>query len=307
LKHANLLKAKGYNITLLSQDGNTRIDWFPNQEALIIPFDEWNKLKLINICIATSWTTAPFLSVIESDRKIYFVQSDERRFDIKDTHTINIIEATYKMKCEFMTEALWLQRWLKEEFGHNAHYVPNGIDLDIFHKTNPMEPKSEKPRILIEGAIDVPFKGMDDAYSAIKDLDCEIWIVSNNGKPKKGWRYDKFFESVPFEKMKEIYSSCDIFLKMSRVEGFFGPPMEAMACGCAVVVGKVTGYEEYIEHEKNALVVEMGDIDAAKKSVERLIKDKELKEKLIHNGYATVKNWNWEHSNKLLEELINKK
>jgi len=305
LKHANMLKEKGYNVMIVSQDEKEKIDWFPNQNVQIIPWKEEliPVFSVFNLVIATSWTTAPFLDKLEIKKKIYFVQSDERRF-ISEEHIKNIINKTYKMEVLYMTEATWIQRWLKEEFGHNAYYVPNGIDLNIFHKTKPLVFKKNKPRVLIEGSINVPFKGMDDAYSAVKDLDCELWIVSSNGKPKDDWKYDKFFEGVPFDKMREIYSSCDIFLKMSRVEGFFGPPMEAMACGCSVVVGKVTGYDEYIENEKNALVVEQGDVEGAKKSIRRLLSDNDLRKKLIVGGYETVKGWDWERSARAFEYLI---
>lgn len=80
--------------------------------------------------------------------------------------------------------------------------------------------------------------------------------------------------------------------------------MEAMACGCAVVVGKVTGYDEYIVDGYNALVVEQGDVDGARKVVERLMNNPELREQLIANGLETVKKWNWDHSTDLFEKVI---
>jgi glycosyltransferase involved in cell wall biosynthesis len=164
--------------------------------------------------------------------------------------------------------------------------------------------KDDQIRVLLEGPIDIPFKAVGDAYNAVKDLDCEIWIVSSSGKPKPDWRYNRFFEKVPIHEMKKIYSSCDIFLKMSKVEGFFGPPMEAMACGCAVVVGKVTGYDEYIRDGVNALVVEMGDVEGAGKAVQRLILDRALRNNLIDAGYETVKNWTWQRSIGMLEKVL---
>ena len=306
LQHANRLIERGYDVKILSQDRKSSLDWFPNQKALIIPFCEEFLFLLgeIDILVATSWTTAPFLETLSAKRKIYFVQSDERRFSPEDIHSVEIIDETYRIDCEYMTEAKWIQGWLEKEYSHNAYYVPNGLDTEMFHKTEPLQPKGKKPRVLIEGSINVLFKGMDDAYSAIKDLDVEIWIVSNNGTPKPGWRYDKFFENVSINEMKNIYSSCDIFLKMSRIEGFFGPPMEAMACGCAVVVGKVTGYDEYIVDGYNALVVEQSDVEGAKKAVERLMNDDNLRKRFIENAHQTAKEWNWNHSIDLLEKVI---
>ena len=65
--------------------------------------------------------------------------------------------------------------------------------------------------------------------------------------------------------------------------------MEAMACGSAVVVGKVTGYDEYIQNEHNALVVEQSDVKGAKEVVNRLMNDKNLRNKLVENGHKTAK------------------
>jgi hypothetical protein len=145
---------------------------------------------------------------------------------------------------------------------------------------------------------------MQDAFEAVEGLDAEIWCVSSLGKPKPEWHCDRFFSRVPMEKMRRIYSSCDILLKMSRVEGFFGPPLEMMACGGAVVVGKVTGYDEYIKDEYNALVVEQGDVDGARKAIQRLISDNDLKSALIANGKKTVEEWNWESSIDKLEKYF---
>jgi len=307
-QHANRLLEKGYSVKILSLNNKNNGSWFPNQKVEIIPYREAKKIlqsEKIDILIATSYSTAFTVDVAKARRKIYFVQSDESRFFPENPRLCEVIKKTYTLPIEYITEAKWIQKWLKDEFGHESHYVPNGIDLELFKKVEPIAPKSNKPRILIEGSINVPFKGMDEAYAAVKDLECELWIVSNNGKPKKGWKYNRFFESVPYGKMNEIYSSCDIFLKMSKVEGFFGPPMEAMACGCAVVVGKVTGFDEYIKDDYNALVVEQGDIEGARKAVKRLIEDIDLRKRLIENGYRTAREWSWNNSVVTLEKIIN--
>jgi len=307
LQHANRLLERGYDVKILSLNNGNDASWFPDQKVEILPYNRTREILKsgeVDILIATAYSTAFTVDMAVARRKIYFVQSDESRFFSDNKELCKIIKKTYSLPLEYMTEAKWIQKWLKDEFNHDANYVPNGLDDNIFYQTEPLKPKTKKARILIEGAINVSFKGMKDSYNAVKDLDCELWIVSNNGKPGKGWKYDKFFENVPFGKMNKIYSSCDVFLKMSRVEGFFGPPMEAMACGCAVVVGKVTGYDEYIEHKKNALVVKQGDVEGAKKAIKSLISDNEVRNKLIEGGYGTVKNWAWDRSIDLLEKVI---
>ena len=310
IRHVNELKKRGYDVMIITFAEYKPSKWL-NVDVPVhfLPNCNEDFISNIDIMVATHWSTVPYVLLSGAKRKVYFVQSDERRFILEKKYKdnlINYIEETYKSNMEFMTEAIWIQRWLKEEFNKDAYYVPNGLDTDVFYKTEPIEPKGEKPRVLIEGQINYWLKGTEEAYEAVKDLDCELWIVSSWGKPPKYWKYTKFFEKVPFEKMKNLYSSCDIFLKMSKVEGFFGPPMEAMACGCAVVVGKVSGYDEYIVNNENALVVESGDITDARKAVQKLMKRQELRDKLIKTALRVPYDWNWSKSIDLLEKMIDK-
>ncbi|MBC8578932.1 glycosyltransferase [Zhenhengia yiwuensis] len=304
-QHINRLQKRGYEVLIITEDDNTTIDWFPNQNVDIVTME--NVPTNIDILVATGWSTAYTAQHINANKKYYFVQSDESRFYEKESYEYRRALETYKMDYEIITEAKWIQKWLKEEFGKEAHYVPNGLDEKIIHKTQPMVPKGEKLRILLEGPIDIPFKGMEDAFNAINGLDCEVWCISSAGRPKPEWHCDRFFEKVPMEQMKYIYSSCDIFLKMSRVEGFFGPPLEMMACGGACVVSKVTGYDEYITNEYNALVVEQGDVEGAHQALRRLLEDQVLRQQLVMNGYKTASEWKWEPSIDILENIYSNK
>lgn len=306
-RHANRLLEKGYDVKILSLNNNNDGSWFPNQKVEIVPYSQTKKIlksEDLDVLIATAYSTAFTVDMANAKRKMYFVQSDESRFFPEDKSLTEKIKKTYELPLEYIVAVFWLQEWLKNEFGHDAHYVPNGLDLNVFYKTEPIKPKTNRARVLIEGGINISYKGMDDAYAAVKDLDCELWIVSNNGKPKKGWRYDKFFENVPFGDMAKIYSSCDILLKMSKVESFCYPPLEMMACRGISVIKRVTGIEEYAKDSENCLIVE--GIESARKALERLINDKSLGEKLIKNGYKTARALGWEKSIDLLEKVIRK-
>lgn len=306
LKHANNLLSKGHDVSLLTLSEGESISWYDNH----VPVYELNNdkdyhLDNIDLLIATAWNTEPYLEQILAKRKMYFVQSDERRFI--DNNEINkVIEAGYNKNYEYFTEAYWIQKMFHDEFNKQAFYVPNGIDTEIFNNDKLFEPKGNRKRVLIEGPIDIPFKAVEDCYNAVKDLDCEIWFVSSAGKPKDDWRYDKFFEKVPMNLMPSIYSSCDIFIKMSRIEGFFGPPLEAMACNCVPVVGKVSGWDEYIVDKYNALTVDLMDVEGAKNAVQKLLEDDDLAQKLLCNGHKTVSQWSWDRSFERMELLVSK-
>lgn len=293
-QHANRLLARGHDVYLIAETVEAKIDWFPNQSVPVLRLDQYP--ENVDILVATAWLTSYRIAYLPARKKFYFVQSDETRFHAPESVWQHLTTLSYLNNYRYITEAKWIQRWLHLSFGHDSCLIPNGLDSDIFHKSVPLSPKSAKRRILLEGAIALPYKGMKEAFEAVSALDVEVWCVSSLGKPESNWKCDRFFEQVPMSEMKGIYSSCDILLKLSRVEGFFGPPMEMMACGGAVVVGRVTGYDEYILDEYNALVVDPLDIQAATNALQRLINDKSTYNRLVENGQKTAREWTWDKS-----------
>jgi glycosyltransferase involved in cell wall biosynthesis len=298
-QHGNRLLNRGHSVVFLSTVDIRAMDWFPNQQVPIHDAASWD--GDLDVVVATGWSTAFWLPRIGAKVKCYFVQSDETRFHPEGSRWQHLTTLTYYFGVNYLTEARWIHKWLKGNFGHDAELVPNGLDPNIFSPAEPLEPKGKKPRILLEGAIGLPYKGMKEAFEAVQNIDAEVWCVSSYGAPHSDWKCDRFFEHVPMQDMRKIYSSCDILLKLSRVEGFFGPPMEMMACGGAVVVGRVTGYDEYIVEDGNALVVDALDIKAAQRAVQRLIDDAELRARLIAAGTQTAVEWGWEKSIDTLE------
>lgn len=298
-QHANRLMRRGHTVVLLSITDAASMDWFPGQQAPVARAIDWT--DHLDVVVATEWGTAFWLSRMSASVKCYFVQSDETRFHPEGSRWQHLAALSYYHRVNYLTEARWIRAWLRDGFGHDAVLVPNGLDPEIFSPAEPLVAKTRQPRILLEGAIGLPYKGMREAFAAVHNLDAEVWCVSSFGVPAAGWKCDRFFEHVPMRDMRRIYSSCDILLKLSRVEGFFGPPMEMMACGGAVVVGQVTGSDEYIKDGENALVVDALDIEAATAAVQRLIDDRELRERLVEGGRRTAQEWSWEPSIDILE------
>ncbi|MFP4279489.1 MAG: glycosyltransferase family 4 protein [Halochromatium sp.] len=301
-QHTERLQARGHEVYLIVDGRLGDMSWFPGQSVPVLPLADYP--EAVDILIASSWSTAARVPLLPAKRHGYFVQSDETRFHPPGSGWEHITRLSYVIPFNYLTEARWIRTWLQTNFGHKAALVPNGLDASIFYPCEPLAPRGRRPRILLEGAIGLPYKGMYEAFAAVKEIDAEIWCVSSFGKPDPAWRCDRFFSSVPMDQMRAIYSSCDLLLKLSRVEGFFGPPMEMMACGGAVVVGRVTGYDEYIVDGENALVVDPLDIPAARAAVQRLLEDTALRERLIANGRATAARWTWEASIDRLEQAL---
>ena len=89
--------------------------------------------------------------------------------------------------------------------------------------------------------------------------------------------------------MVEFYNRCDVFVLTSRVEGFPLPPLEAMACGCAVVATRCGGVGDYARDGVNCLTVPTRDADALARALDTVCGDAALRAALAATGLVTVK------------------
>jgi hypothetical protein len=80
-------------------------------------------------------------------------------------------------------------------------------------------------------------------------------------------------------------------LKLSSVEGMFGPPLEGFHMGATCVVTPVTGHEEYVEHGFNGLVSDWDDARGTARLLDLLARDRTLLHYLRRNALLTARGW----------------
>jgi glycosyltransferase involved in cell wall biosynthesis len=85
-----------------------------------------------------------------------------------------------------------------------------------------------------------------------------------------------------------FYRSCDVFVLPSLYEGFPLPPIEAMACGTAVVISDCGGMRDYAVDGVNAVVVPSADSAAIAAALARIAGDEALRCRLVRGGYQTA-------------------
>lgn len=80
---------------------------------------------------------------------------------------------------------------------------------------------------------------------------------------------------------------------------------EAMAMEIPVITSNICGIEELVEHNENGVLVPPGDSTAIADAIERLLKDKEFREKLGKRGREKIeKEFNIEEESKKLEKIF---
>lgn len=84
----------------------------------------------------------------------------------------------------------------------------------------------------------------------------------------------------------QLLGESEIFVLPSFYEGFPNALLEAMSVPLACISSNcVAGPSDIIEHGKNGMLVETGNVDELAAAIERLIADKELRENIAKEAY----------------------
>ena len=218
-----------------------------------------------DVAVATLWSTCYRLFDIPAERYAYFVQSMEDRFFEPDAPAERVLAAiTHALPVSFITEARWIADTLAEiRPDAPCFLVRNGVAKDVFALAEPPPARPSRPlHILLEGHPEVWFKGLPEAAAVLRELHEPhvTTFVSPSGKdgdPSVG--ADRVIGPLSQAELAAEYADTDVVLKLSRVEGMYGPPLEGFHMGATCVTTPVTGHEEFIQHGFNALVTDWDD------------------------------------------------
>ena len=145
-----------------------------------------------------------------------------------------------------------------------------------------------------------------EAISAVKARHREVRLVGFGVRsPREALPYDEFHENLPQEQLAWLYSRCPIYLCPSWDEGLGMPPMEAMACGAALVTFDNGGCRDYAMDGETALVAPRRDVGALARALERMVGEPPLRERLARQGQAFVTSrFDWDRASARLEDII---
>lgn len=308
-QHALHASQSGHDViivTLSRQSPHAEV-WHPAVPLLrFVPIEEAADVDF-DIVFGTLWSTMLELHRLRAKRYAYFVQSIESRFYPAEQAQLRaLVDTIYGWNVPGITEATWIRDYLAAQYGARYHLVRNGIRKDLYRTEGPRlaEPGGRRPRILVEGSFGL-IKNTARALAVARHAACgEIWLLTMSDIP---WfpGVQRVFTSLPVDQVPLVYRSCDLILKLSLVEGMFGPPLEMFHCGGTAVVYDVSGHDEYIVHEKNALVVPMHDETGAMRALKRLAGEPRLMDNLKRGALETAAAWpDWKVSSAQFLEAI---
>ena len=101
-----------------------------------------------------------------------------------------------------------------------------------------------------------------------------------------------------------MYSLADIFIYPSFYEGFGFPPLEAMKCGCPVIVSNSTSLPEVVGEA--GLYIDPYDETSITEQINCLIQDTKLRKNLIKKGKEQSLQFTWEKTVQRILDVLEK-
>jgi|GEM_PF-53595 len=304
LEHAGGLQRLGHEVTIatLEKVAPSRHSW--HREGGSVSWKTLHELQgqSYDCAIATWWESPYLLSRIAATHAVYFVQSIESKFfpvedpanlDTRD-HSLGADRCNngYYFSLPIITEASWIRDFLATHYNHEPYVVRNGIRKELYCDEAVIAPRKKGSlRVLIEGPVDVFHKNVPRTVELCRQAGVdEIWLLTSS--PVESFPgVDRVFSRIPFDRTPPVYRSCDVLVKLSYVEGMFGPPLEMFHCGGTAIVYDVTGHDEYIRHGINGVVIERDDEQGVVDALRDLKTNDTLLASLCREASATAAEW----------------
>ncbi|MCU0644038.1 MAG: glycosyltransferase family 4 protein, partial [bacterium] len=219
---------------------------------------------------------------------------------------IEKVDNSYRLPLKKIVIASWLKKLMEEKFGDaDVPLITNAVNLAHFFNE---DKRFNSPARILLMHHEAEYKGMNDALKALEIVksnkpDVEI-IMFGTKKPADIPNGIEFHLKPYGEKLRQLYCSSDIFVSPSWSEGCQLPPMEAMACQCAVVASNVGGIPDYSIPGKTALVFEPRDIQTMANHIIYLLENPDELKRISFAGYQHIKHFTWDHTAQKMEQIF---
>ena len=284
------------------------VRWHPAFERLRLAKIDELAGERFDLALATWWRTVYELDRVDATHYAYFVQSVESRFyEEDDPRAARFADASYDLPLPVITETPWIQWYLAFTHQRPSFLVPNGIDKGLFTPVGPrtVESSSAGLRVLVEGPLGVPMKNVEQTIDLVKQSGvADTWLLtSSNVAAVDG--VERVFSRIPITATPAVYRSCDVIVKLSLVEGMFGPPLEMFHCGGTAICWDVTGHEDYVRNGENGLVVACHDLEATLEAIRYLAAEPFELARLRRGALRTAARWpSWKDSSARFHDAL---
>ena len=269
------------------------------RKAMLSPLIIASEAPKADFYVATFWPTAYAANYLRAKTGapcFYYIQHFEPIF-YPQSYVYYLAEKTYTLPLIQLTISKWSTAVISK-YGRVPIYAGYFID-PIFRPTCTRSClvenlKAQGKKIILGIYRPEYWKGFKlfiDAITALYKRRKDIYVVIVGDTTRSLYAFPhKKIGWLSREELCRYYSAADVFVYTSLFEGFGLPPLEAMACGCAVVMTDSFGSRDYAIPGVNCIVVQKNP-EAIALAIDELLSDDSLRNSLIKEGLRTAKSF----------------
>ncbi len=323
IEYANFLAQQGVAITFYTSVVNTVFTLHPDIAIRRLSvggklgFVLWGGLRKFNqedLVIIDIIHLAPLLGF--RNPLLYFAQADDVEYSDKK-FVRWLVDRFYRWYFKREGVAISVSQVLTNSLVRRYHAskcftVTNGIDLENFFPdpdADLVAATDGRKALFFMMRGDRFRKGIDLGLEVLRQLgerpevvkNLEVWIGGEHLDPSASGLKITNFGVVSDDRLRQLLSSAHIFFYPSRHEGFGLFPLEAMACGCAVVTTDAIPYARDFPVIRRAPI---GDVSALVREIASLVQTPSSLEDLRREGLAVSQTFDLLESKQAFEAAV---
>ena len=187
--------------------------------------------------------------------------------------------------------------------------IPFGVNLNEF-KLNPQKRIEirkkynidENDIVLMLSGYEFKRKGLKYIIEALPLVKSNVKVLAVGEEDPKIYKelaadlgvLDKVIFTGFVPKIKDYYSTADIFVFPTTYEPFGITTLEAMATGLPIIISKTAGSAEILEDGKEGLLLDNPtDSKEIAEKINLLVNNKDLRKQMGENAYKTAQKYSW--------------
>lgn len=304
---ANALLDKGHQVEIVIPENNV-ISWPVRAKITRVEALTPSAIPSCDFILPNFFTTV--LPVWESKKgQVVRLSLGYEPLWVKDA---DFAKQTYLLGAPIITISQWHRQVLFNHTGLNSTVVSPGVDTSVFHPYSKLSTKIGRKTVFFI-VRSVPhgytWKGTEDFFEASRQLkklypNFDIYVVVTEQIPFQSPIPCLIKTANTDTEMAQNYAQADLFVYASSFEAFGLPPLEAMACGTAVITTDCGGIRDYAKHGTNCLIVPPKDVGQLTSAMYRLLNNDQERQRLAVTGLHHAQSWTWKRTVDQVEALL---